>query len=87
MILLQTTQFDTIVMVPVGALFVGRIVETYKAGILYNKGDEAGYFACGGSTIVLLFKKGQILLRSDICENSLSGFETAVKMGQAITKS
>ncbi|MFH1831386.1 MAG: archaetidylserine decarboxylase [bacterium] len=82
---LKKTPFGDILMVPVGALFVGRIVETYKADILYEKGTEAGYFACGGSTIVLLFKKGQVTVRSDIYANSLSGFETAVKCGQIIT--
>ena len=81
---LHTQAFGTILMIPVGALMVGKIVETYKAGQPVAKGDEAGYFAFGGSTVVLLFEKNIIQPKEDFIKNSAHGFETVVKMGEAL---
>jgi len=85
-ITLQTHNHNDIIMIPVGALFVGKIVETYTPEISYNKGDETGYFAFGGSTVVLLFKQNTITPIKRFLEHSQQGLETAVKMGQAITE-
>jgi len=84
--LLKTPYHDTIAMLSVGALFVGKIVETYTPEQAYKKGDETGYFAFGGSTIVLLFKKNTIKPLQKFLDHSHQGLETAVKMGQAITE-
>ncbi len=84
-ITLQTQDFDTILMVPVGAMLVGKIVETYTPQKAVNKGDEAGYFAFGGSTVVLLFRHGAIKIKEDFIQNSSQGFETVVKMGEVIS--
>lgn len=83
-VLLKTDFFDTIAMVAVGAMMVGKIVHTFTPNIACKKGDEAGYFAFGGSTIVLLFKHNTIKPLPLLLQHSLQGFETAVKMGQAI---
>lgn len=74
----------TMLMVPVGALCVGRIKETYTPNVLQKKGDEAGYFEFGGSTVVLLFPPNTITLNKEIITNSLKGIETPIKMGQVI---
>lgn len=81
---LHTQEFDTILIIPVGALMVGKIVETYSVGQQAFKGDEAGYFAFGGSTVVVLCKPGVINIKKDFIENSAKGFETVVKMGEGI---
>lgn len=83
---LQTKDFDTILMIPVGAMLVGKIVETYTPNHPIDKGAEAGYFAFGGSTVVLLFKPEIINPKPHFIENSMQGFETIVKMGEAITE-
>lgn len=83
---LETEQFGTILMSIVGALLVGRIVETYAPETAYKKGDEMGYFEFGGSTVTLLFKAGTIKPIEKIVQNSLQGVETAVRLGQAITE-
>ena len=83
--ILNTNNFDKVVQVEIGALMVGRIKnnhEEYK----YKKGEEKGYFEFGGSTIVLLFKKGVISLDNDILENSYEDIETIVKYGEKIGK-
>ena len=48
--------------VAIGAMLVGSIVWTAggKKGTSVKRGDELGYFAYGGSTIVVLFPKGLI---------------------------
>jgi phosphatidylserine decarboxylase len=65
--------------VSVGALAVGKITETYLPETFYTKGAELGYFSFGGSTVVLLFKKGAITLAKN-----LSLEPTTIKMGQQI---
>lgn len=81
---LATEKFDTIAMVAVGAMMVGKIVPTFNPHNVYKKGDEAGYFAFGGSTVVLLFKKGTIKPLPLFLQHSSQGIETAVLMGQTI---
>lgn len=86
LILLSTKNYGTVAMVPVGALCVGKIVNTFTPNIPYCKGDEAGYFAFGGSTVVLLFKAGAIKPKQIFLDHSAQGYETAVKMGEAVTE-
>ena len=45
-----------------------------------------GYFQFGGSTLVLLFKKDSIIPNKQIVENSLNGYETAVKTRETIAR-
>ena len=49
-----------------------------------SKGDEMGYFAFGGSSIILLFEPECVVSRADITKHSSQGYETAVKMGEYI---
>jgi phosphatidylserine decarboxylase len=81
---LKTSSCDDVAMISVGALCVGRIVETYKPDHEYCKGEEAGYFSFGGSTVVLIFKKGTLSINPEIITNSQEGKETPIKMGQKI---
>ncbi len=83
---LKTKHFDTIAMVAVGAMMVGTIIDSYTPDIMHKKGDQAGYFAFGGSTVVLLFKQGCITIAPEIVKHSLAGYETAVLVGQRITE-
>jgi phosphatidylserine decarboxylase len=62
---------------------VGSIVQTYK-GDAVVKGQEKGYFKFGGSSILLLFKKGTLKIDNDLLENTAKGLETQVKMGEKI---
>lgn len=78
------TSFGQILMVIVGAFGVGSINETFKLGNTYNKGDEAGYFQYGGSTIALVIKKGAIKIDKMFLTHAREGYETAVKMGERI---
>ena len=81
---LSTDDYGDILIVDIGATMVGSIIQTYKAGAKVNKGDEKGYFAFGGSTLVLLFEKGKITFDADLVENTKKGMETAIKVGEKI---
>jgi phosphatidylserine decarboxylase len=85
-IMLQSQAYGDVAFVPVGAMCVGKIVETFISDKYYKKGDECGYFAFGGSTIVLLFKKGMIKPKEIFVKHSKEGYETQVRMGQAVTE-
>ncbi len=84
--ILSTKEKGKIVIAPVGATMVGGIIETYTPNITVEKGQEMGYFAFGGSTIVLLVNKNKIDIDSDILENTKNKIETYVKMGETIGK-
>lgn len=88
LIMLDTLDCGTIAFLPVGALCVGRIVETYTPHSNYLKGAELGYFAFGGSTIVLFFEKDTMMLSPTIKEKLSQQQTIDVKMGERIgTKS
>lgn len=80
---LHSDDFGDIVMMEVGALLVGRIVNLHGEKRV-QRGEEKGYFQFGGSTIVLLVQKDQLLPDADIIENSREGAETVVRMGEKI---
>lgn len=81
---LQTRDKGDILIAPVGATMVGSIIETYTPNEQVKKGDEMGYFAFGGSTIVLLIDHQKITIDQDILENTKNHIETAVQMGEKI---
>jgi phosphatidylserine decarboxylase len=68
----------------VGATAVGTIHQTYTPNVPLEKGAEKGYFAFGGSTVVLFFEKGKIQFDQDLIDNTKNGIETAVEMGDTI---
>lgn len=81
--LLKSEHFKTVLMMEVGALMVGRIVnhqeETYVI-----RGMEKGTFEFGGSTVILILQKNAVKLEEDILQNTQKGYETIVKMGEKI---
>ena len=83
--LLQTQEWGQILMMEVGALMVGKIVNHHGAAQVF-RGQEKGYFQFGGSTVVLLVEKDRLALDEKILENSQKGLETRVLYGQSIGK-
>jgi phosphatidylserine decarboxylase len=53
---IHTPSFGTVVLVAVGATIVGSIHHLTEPGSNVTKGDQHGYFAFGGSTILVLFQ-------------------------------
>ena len=73
------TDFGRLLYMEVGAMLVGRIVN--RAGQdAFSRGDEKGYFAFGGSTIVLLLEAGAAELEGRFSPDA----ETPVRAGEKI---
>lgn len=80
---LKTENFGDVVQVEVGATMVGRI-KNHHQEYNFTKGEEKGMFLFGGSTIVLLIEKDKVKIDKEIIENTNSGYETIVKIGEKI---
>lgn len=95
-IIIESDFFGTIAYVAVGAMMVGSIVITAALGSRLQRLDEIGYFAFGGSTIILIFPspggceegfsrpQGKLLFDSDLVENSTQQLETLVQVGNSL---
>jgi len=62
---------------PTGVCYEGKHVKKF---------DPHGYFAFGGSTVLLLFKPGTIEFDSDLLANTKNHLESLVKVGERIGK-
>lgn len=82
--ILDTENFGTLAYVEVGALMVGKIVQTADEGLNFKRGDEKGYFLFGGSTVVVLGQKGAWAPSADLVEKTEKGIETRVLLGDEI---
>lgn len=80
---LHTADWGCLLMMEVGALMVGKIVNHHGAAHV-SRGQEKGYFQFGGSTVVLLVEKDRLILNDPYPENSARGIETRVRYGQPI---
>ena len=81
--ILHSAAFGDVLMMEVGALLVGRIVNHHQAASV-RRGEEKGYFQFGGSTVVLLVEKNRVQIDEEILRNSNAQMETVVKMGECI---
>lgn len=81
--LLQTEHFGTVLMMEVGALMVGKIVN-HPVKQQVQRGEDKGHFAFGGSTIILMTQPGMVDPDEDLLANSEQGIETKIYMGEKI---
>lgn len=72
--------------VAIGAMLVGSIGwSNANQGASANRGDELGWFAYGGSTVVCVFPpEAKVQWDKDLLDNSLAGLETMVRVGDRI---
>ncbi|KAI0635493.1 phosphatidylserine decarboxylase-domain-containing protein [Trametes polyzona] len=81
---IDSPQFGRVMCVCIGAMMVGSIHTTVEEGQQVKRGEEFGYFAFGGSTIVVLFEKGVVEWDEDLLINSRACLETLVRVGMGI---
>ncbi|KAH6889598.1 phosphatidylserine decarboxylase-domain-containing protein [Coprinopsis sp. MPI-PUGE-AT-0042] len=81
---IDSPQFGRVMAVCVGAMMVGSIETTVEEGQTVNKGDEFGYFAFGGSTIVILFEAGAVEWDEDLLINGRASLETLVRVNSGL---
>ena len=88
--LLQTENFGQIAYIEVGALCVGKIVQSHPSvsepsrNGIFKRGDEKGYFLFGGSTVIILGQKGMWIPDSDLIEQTQKNRESLVFLGQRV---
>lgn len=84
---LKSDHFGAILMIEIGAMTIGTIVQTHAPGRV-ERGAEKGYFRFGGSTVVLLLEPGRVIVDEDLAASSAlelaDPIETLVKMGTRI---
>lgn len=83
---LHTENFGDTVVMEVGALFVGRIVNLHGA-YTFSRGEEKGRFEFGGSTVIVLLKPGAAEISEGIINANLNGLEYPVTAGEKIGQS
>jgi phosphatidylserine decarboxylase len=81
---IDTPTFGRVFCACIGAMMVGTIVTTVEEGQEVKRGQEFGYFAFGGSTIVTIFPKGTAKWDQDLIDNSITPLETLVRVGMRI---
>ena len=81
--ILKTENFGKLAYIEVGALCVGKIVQTHIQP-RFKRGDEKGYFLFGASTVIVLGEKGAWLPDRDLIEKTGQGRETLVTLGDRV---
>jgi phosphatidylserine decarboxylase len=84
--ILKTKNFGHLAYVEVGAVMVGKIVQSAK-GKNFQRGDEKGYFLFGGSTVIVIGEKGKWSPSEDILNNTAHNLETYITLGDEVAKS
>uniref|UniRef100_A0A0D9VAJ8 Phosphatidylserine decarboxylase proenzyme 2 n=1 Tax=Leersia perrieri TaxID=77586 RepID=A0A0D9VAJ8_9ORYZ len=82
--IISTSEFGKVAFVAIGATMVGSIEFLKKEGEYVHKGDEFGYFAFGGSTVICVFEKDAIQFNADLIANSDRSLETLVSVGMPL---
>jgi phosphatidylserine decarboxylase len=82
--ILQTENFGRLAYIEVGAICVGKIVQSHLWNEPFSRGEEKGYFLFGGSTVVLLGEKGAWKPSDDIIKNTSNGIETYLHLGTEV---
>ena len=83
--IIDSADFGKAIQMEVGAMLVGKI-HNYHEKAVVKRGEEKGMFLYGGSTIIMLLKKGQVHILPEILAASARGEETDVRMGQMVGK-
>jgi phosphatidylserine decarboxylase len=81
--LLDTVHFGRIAYIEVGAMAVGRIVQTHVQP-QFERGDEKGYFLFGGSTVIVMGEAGAWKPAHDLLAQTAQNRETLVRLGDVI---
>jgi phosphatidylserine decarboxylase len=81
---LQTTHFGVVGFVEIGALSVGRIVQTHPLKDPFRRGDQKSVFRFGGSAVAMFGEPGAWTPSEDVLRNTSDGFETLIRLGEEI---
>lgn len=81
---ITTAHGAKVLVMEVGALGVGRIVNDHPLTTTVAQGEEMGHFEFGGSTVLVMVPKDSYMPSKELITNTQDGYETIVKMGECI---
>lgn len=87
MVLKRKATGKKVVVVAVGAMLVGsiRYNDGIKTGVEVKRGQCLGAFLYGGSTVIVLYPNGEVVLDEDLVRNSTEKVcETLVRVGERV---
>ena len=84
--ILECDSLGLIAYVEVGALGVGKIVQSRISSGRFERGEEKGYFLFGGSTVIVIGEPGRWKPDSDLIQNTTEGFETLIRLGESLAR-
>lgn len=82
--IVESESFGRLAYVEIGAMGVGKIVQTHPADHPFRRGDEKGFFLFGASTILLFGERGRWRPDADLLEQTAQRRETLVRLGERI---
>jgi len=80
----STENFGDVVLVEVGATFVGSIVHCFTKGQAVERGQVASYFKPGGSLVLMFIKKGSFVPSAELANRTVEGYETRIPIGEPL---
>jgi phosphatidylserine decarboxylase len=80
---IDSDDFGPLLMIEVGALTVGSIVQTFTPARV-KRGQEKSYFRFGGSALLLLAQESRIEFDDDLVRSTMEGVESRVRMGTRV---
>ncbi len=88
--ILNTQRFGKLAYIEVGALCVGKIVQTHltsgKPSSTFRRGEEKGYFLFGASTVIVIGEAGRWRPDLDLLEQTQQKRETLVRLGEQVAQ-
>lgn len=81
---LATEPFGLLAYVEIGALGVGKIVQTHPQELPFARGDPKGCFRFGASTVIVFGEAGRWVPESDLLEQTAAQRETLVRLGEPV---
>ena len=80
---LQADVFGPLLIIEVGALTVGSIVQTFTPSRV-TRGQEKSYFRFGGSALLMLAQSSRIRFDDDLIAATADGVESQVRVGTRV---
>lgn len=83
--IVETENFGKLAYIDVGAICVGKIIQSYKDDE-HTRGEEKGYFLFGGSTVIVIGEERKWIPAEDITNNTKEGMETYIHLGDLVAR-
>jgi len=83
---LDTENFGVLGFVEIGAMTVGRIVQSHNHRKPFKRGDEKSYFNFGGSAIVVFGERAAWTPAHDVLDWTTKGVETYLRLGEVVAQ-